>query len=68
MYYLLALFCVVVWGVTFVSTKVLIQHGLTPEEIIVIRYGLAYLCLLPFSKRWYAGSIRREFTMLALGL
>lgn len=68
MYYIIALFCVVVWGTTFVSTKVLIQHGLTPEEIIVIRYGLAYLCLLPFSKRWYAGSIRREFTMLALGL
>ena len=58
----------VVWGTTFVSTKVLIQHGVTPEEIIVMRYGIAYLCLLPFSRRWYAGSIKSELTMLALGL
>lgn len=58
----------VVWGTTFVSTKVLIQHGISPEEIIVMRYGIAYLCLLPFSRRWYAGSIKNEFTMLALGL
>ncbi|MBQ8676410.1 MAG: DMT family transporter [Bacteroidaceae bacterium] len=68
MYYLLALLCVVIWGTTFVSTKVLIQHGVTPEEIIVMRYGIAYLCLLPFSRRWYAGSIKSELTMLALGL
>lgn len=68
MYYLLALLCVVIWGTTFVSTKVLIQHGVTPEEIIVMRYGIAYLCLLPFSRRWYAGSIKNELTMLALGL
>lgn len=58
----------VVWGTTFVSTKVLIQHGISPEEIIVMRYGIAYLCLLPFSRRWYAGSIKNELTMLALGL
>lgn len=68
MYYIIALFCVVVWGTTFVSTKVLIQHGISPEEIIVMRYGIAYLCLLPFSRRWYAGSIKNELTMLALGL
>ena len=68
MYYLLALLCVVIWGTTFVSTKVLIQHGISPEEIIVMRYGIAYLCLLPFSRRWYAGSIKNELTMLALGL
>lgn len=68
MYYLLALLCVAIWGVTFVSTKVLLQHGLTPEEIIVIRYGMAYLCLLPFSRKWYAGSLRRELSMLGLGL
>lgn len=68
MYYIIALLCVVVWGTTFVSTKVLIQHGISPEEIIVMRYGIAYLCLLPFSRRWYAGSIKNELTMLALGL
>lgn len=68
MYHLAALFCVIVWGITFVSTKVLIEHGISPEEIIVIRYGIAYVCLLPFSRRWYAGSIKAELTMLALGI
>lgn len=32
-YHLAALFAVTVWGATFVSTKVLIAHGLTPATI-----------------------------------
>ena len=32
-YHFIALFTVGVWGITFVSTKVLITHGLTPTWI-----------------------------------
>ena len=41
-YHLLALAVVAVWGVTFVSTKVLIGAGLRPAEIFAIRFILAY--------------------------
>lgn len=42
--HLLALFTVVVWGVTFVSTKVLLEV-LTPVEILCVRFVLGYLFL-----------------------
>lgn len=41
-YHLLALAVVAVWGVTFVSTKVLIGAGMHPVAIFVIRFALAY--------------------------
>lgn len=56
-YHLAALFCVTVWGATFVSTKVLIAHGLAPAEIFLLRFVMAYLGLLPFAlRRRRAGS------------
>lgn len=56
-YHLAALFCVTVWGATFVSTKVLIAHGLAPAEIFLLRFAMAYLGLLPFTlRRRTAGS------------
>jgi drug/metabolite transporter (DMT)-like permease len=41
-YHLIAAFTVIVWGTTFVSTKVLIGHGLSPVEIFLYRFTLAY--------------------------
>lgn len=41
-YHLLALATVAVWGVTFVSTKVLIGAGMHPVAIFVCRFLLAY--------------------------
>lgn len=41
-YHLLALSVVAVWGVTFVSTKVLIEAGLDPATIFFYRFILAY--------------------------
>ena len=34
-YHLMAIITVVIWGTTFVSTKILIQHGLSPSSFIV---------------------------------
>lgn len=50
-YHFAALFTVTVWGATFVSTKVLLANGLSAAEIFVLRFALAYLCLLPFARR-----------------
>lgn len=44
-YHLLALAVVAVWGITFVSTKVLIGAGMQPAAIFVCRFILAYIGL-----------------------
>mgnify|MGYP003368231746 CR=1 FL=1 len=36
-YHLIAILVVAIWGLTFISTKVLINHGLTPQEIFFYR-------------------------------
>lgn len=62
-YHLAALFCVTVWGATFVSTKVLIAHGLAPAEIFLLRFVMAYLGILPFTlgrKRSARGGATRK--------
>ena len=68
-YHLAALFSVIVWGATFVSTKVLIAHGLNPAEIFLLRFVLAYLCILPLARRrLFAESLRDEALLLAAGV
>ena len=68
-YHLAALFSVIVWGATFVSTKVLIARGLNPAEIFLLRFVLAYLCILPLArKRLFAESLRDEALLLAAGV
>jgi len=59
-YHLLALLVVAVWGVTFVSTKVLISAGLKPAEIFAIRFLLAYAGIWAFClyRRRRAGESR----------
>lgn len=42
-YHLLAILTVAIWGTTFISTKVLIENGLSPQEIFLLRFVIAYL-------------------------
>ncbi|MDR2475792.1 MAG: DMT family transporter [Bacteroidales bacterium] len=68
-YHLLALFTTIVWGTTFVSTKVLLQHGLTPATIFFYRSLAAWLIIWVVSpKRLWANSLKDEFMFLLLGL
>lgn len=48
-YHLTAVMVVVVWGMTFISTKVLIVHGLSAQEIFLFRFLLAYAAVCPIS-------------------
>lgn len=67
--HLVALLTVTVWGVTFVSTKVLIQQGLSPTTIFILRFALAYACTLPFSHgRLFAGSLKDEICLMSAGI
>ncbi len=68
-YHLLALCVVAVWGTTFVSTKVLLLNGLSPQEIFFYRFALAYLLLLAFSRKQFrTKNLKDELKMLAAGL
>ena len=68
-YHLAALFTVTVWGATFVSTKVLIANSLTPAEIFLLRFAMAYVCILPFARgRMWAAGLRDELLLAAAGL
>lgn len=43
--HLTAISVMMVWGATFVSTKVLLSHGLSPSWIFFIRFATAYIGL-----------------------
>ena len=67
--YVVAFIIVVIWGCTFVQTKVLINSGLRPDEIFTLRFVIAYLLMLPFSwRRLFLGSVKDEVTAFLLGL
>lgn len=68
-YHLITIFTIIVWGTTFVSTKVLINDGLSPIEIFLYRFILAYVGIWFFcSRRLFANSIKDELLCLAVGL
>lgn len=68
-YHLLAVLVVMVWGTTFVFSKMLILHGMRPAEIFLVRFAVAYLCIwiIP-RRRLFADSWRDELLMALLGV
>lgn len=74
-YHLLATLIVTVWGVTFISTKVLINSGLTPAQIFSIRFTIAYIgiwivCLIKGGrdKVLFTCNLKEELMMVFLGV
>lgn len=72
-YHLLALAVVAVWGVTFVSTKVLIGAGMHPVAIFFVRFVLAYAGIWVYislsgekTKLWYGW--KEELVFFVLGV
>ncbi len=64
-----ALITVTAWGVSFVSTKVLLENGLGPAEIYIYRFILAYiLILIDCHNRLWANSFRDELLFMTCGL
>jgi len=67
-YHILALITVIVWGATFISTKILIGYGLHPAEIFFYRFLMAYVCIWFFSwRRLWAATLRDELIFLGAG-
>ena len=68
-YHLIAILTVVIWGLTFIATKVLINHGLTPQEIFFYRFLIAYIGIWAISpKRLFATSLKDELWLAAGGI
>ena len=64
-----ALFVVLIWGTTFVSSKILLNSGLLPADIFFVRFVIAYCCMLCIShKRLFANSLADELTLMGLGM
>ena len=68
-YHLIAILTVAIWGLTFISTKVLINHGLTPQEIFFYRFLIAYLGIWVISpKRLFTNNWQDELWLVAGGI
>lgn len=64
-----ALLTIIAWGVSFVSTKVLLDNGFTPTEVYVYRSVIAYLLLITVChKRILSNTLRDELLLVACGL
>jgi drug/metabolite transporter (DMT)-like permease len=69
LFHLIAFLTVAVWGLTFISTKVLIGYGLSPEKIFVLRFLIAYVGILLVShRRLFARSWRDEGWLILGGV
>ncbi len=63
-----AIFCMVVWGTTFISTKVLLIT-FSPIEILFIRFTIGYIALwLAFPRRLHLLEKKHELYFAAAGL
>ena len=55
-YHVAAFAMILVWGISFLNTRVLLDAGLSPTEIFVARFTIAYLSLLA------VGGFKERFT------
>lgn len=69
LFHLLTALVVTIWGTTFVATKVLLQYGLGPIDIMFYRFLIAYICILMIShKRMWADNWKDELQLILSGL
>lgn len=69
MYHVGALIAVSAWGASFISTKVLLQHGLGAVEIYIYRFVLAYLLtFIICPKPLFCRSLRHELLFMLCGV
>ncbi|MFR9533887.1 MAG: DMT family transporter [Rikenellaceae bacterium] len=67
--HLLAFAVVAIWGYTFVTTKLLIVAGLSPSQIMLYRFAIAYVCMAVIAPRpLFARSWRDELLTLLAGV
>ena len=66
--HVLTLMTIIIWGTTFVSTKVLLE-AFTPIEILFFRFTLGYFSLWAiYPRKGACGTLRQEMFFAAAGL
>ena len=69
LYHILAIISVCIWGLTFISTKILLAAGLSAEIIFFYRFLMAYVCMIAiYHKRLFADNRKDEFMLLLSGI
>ena len=70
--HVVAFLVVAIWGTTFVFTKLLLLGGLTPAQIFILRFIIAYLLLVGYCLvrgiKWLSNTWQDELLMVALGV
>ncbi len=67
--YMAAIIVILIWGETFVSTKIVLNHGLRPADLFALRFLIAYVGMWFISrKKLWAESLKDELLMLGLGI
>lgn len=68
-YHIVAILTAAIWGTTFVSSKLLLEEGMSPAEIMFLRFAMSYVCILPFAKgKLLCDNWRDEALMMLLGV
>ena len=68
-YHVAAFAMILVWGISFLNTRVLLNAGLNPTEIFVARFTIAYLALLVATRfKMQFNSIKDELLFLICGV
>lgn len=69
LYHIFACLVVTAWGLSFISTRVLLDNGLHPIEIYIYRSLLAYVCMLAIChKRIFSNSLKDELLFVVCGI
>lgn len=64
-----ALICVILWGLTFIFSRVLLDAGASPFEIMLSRFCIAWLCLCCVKPKGLAfKGIKHELPYIAAGI
>lgn len=68
-YHLIAIIVVLIWGCTFVNSKVLLMNGMTAHEIFFLRFLFSYFCIWTISpRRLWANNAKEELLLALLGV
>ncbi|MDR2292265.1 MAG: DMT family transporter [Prevotellaceae bacterium] len=68
-FHIAALLTIIVWGTTMVATKILLHEGLSPEEIMLIRFLVAYIFLwILYPRTHKVKSWSDELTLFGMGV
>lgn len=69
LWHILAVVTILFWGTSFVSTKVLLNHGFSAVQIFTLRFVVTYLLLLAAShKKFRCENWKHELILFVCGL